>query len=99
MDGQGGDSRRRERSGIVTPAGSAVSVDRSAGVFGQASGLFAPQLAQARIAPTVEAEAYHQDYAEKNPLRYKFYRFNCGRDARLRELWGEEAGRLPEDTG
>lgn len=46
-----------------------------------------------------EAEAYHQDYAEKNPLRYKFYRFNCGRDARLQELWGEEAGRLPEDAG
>lgn len=46
-----------------------------------------------------QAEAYHQDYAEKNPLRYKFYRFNCGRDARLQELWGEEAGRLPENAG
>jgi peptide-methionine (S)-S-oxide reductase len=34
------------------------------------------------------AEAYHQDYAAKNPVRYKFYRFNCGRDARLAELWG-----------
>lgn len=53
------------------------------------------------IAPATafyEAETYHQDYAEKNPLRYKFYRFNCGRDARLRELWGEQAGRLPEDA-
>lgn len=38
------------------------------------------------------AEAYHQDYYEKNPLRYKFYRYNCGRDARLEELWGEKAG-------
>ncbi len=34
------------------------------------------------------AEDYHQDYYVKNPLRYKFYRFNCGRDARLQELWG-----------
>jgi peptide-methionine (S)-S-oxide reductase len=35
------------------------------------------------------AEDYHQDYYKKNPLRYKFYRFNCGRDQRLTELWGE----------
>jgi len=35
------------------------------------------------------AEDYHQDYYVKNPLRYKFYRFNCGRDQRLTELWGE----------
>jgi peptide-methionine (S)-S-oxide reductase len=38
------------------------------------------------------AEAYHQDYATKNPLRYRYYRHGCGRDARLREIWGEEAG-------
>ena len=35
------------------------------------------------------AEDYHQDYYVKNPLRYKYYRFNCGRDDRLKELWGE----------
>ncbi len=35
------------------------------------------------------AEDYHQDYYLKNPVKYKFYRFNCGRDARLKELWGE----------
>lgn len=34
------------------------------------------------------AEEYHQHYAEKNPVRYKFYRFNCGRDQRLTEVWG-----------
>jgi peptide-methionine (S)-S-oxide reductase len=34
------------------------------------------------------AEDYHQDYYRKNPVRYKYYRFNCGRDERLRELWG-----------
>ena len=38
------------------------------------------------------AEDYHQDYYLKNPVRYKFYRANCGRDARLRRVWGEEAG-------
>ncbi len=35
------------------------------------------------------AEEYHQHYYLKNPIRYKFYRFNCGRDQRLRELWGQ----------
>jgi peptide-methionine (S)-S-oxide reductase len=35
------------------------------------------------------AEEYHQKYYKKNPVRYKFYRWNCGRDARLKELWGE----------
>ncbi len=38
------------------------------------------------------AEEYHQKYYKKNPLRYKFYRYNCGRDKRLKELWGEQAG-------
>lgn len=33
------------------------------------------------------AEEYHQNYSEKNPVRYKFYRFKCGRDQRLEELW------------
>ncbi len=35
------------------------------------------------------AEDYHQDYYRKNPVRYKFYRTGCGRDDRLRELWGK----------
>jgi peptide-methionine (S)-S-oxide reductase len=34
------------------------------------------------------AEDYHQDYYTKNPVRYKFYRYGCGRDKRLEELWG-----------
>ena len=34
------------------------------------------------------AEDYHQDYYEKNPVRYKFYRTSCGRDRRLEQLWG-----------
>ena len=35
-------------------------------------------------------EAYHQDYYLKNPVRYKYYRWNCGRDQRLKEIWGDE---------
>ncbi|MGQ4810261.1 Peptide methionine sulfoxide reductase MsrA [Candidatus Entotheonellaceae bacterium PAL068K] len=34
------------------------------------------------------AETYHQDYYKKNPLRYKFYKWNCGRAQRLKALWG-----------
>ncbi len=37
------------------------------------------------------AEDYHQDYYIKNPLRYKYYRFACGRDQRLEEIWGKSA--------
>ncbi len=39
------------------------------------------------------AEDYHQDYYLKNPVRYKYYRNGCGRDARLKELWGDKAGK------
>lgn len=39
------------------------------------------------------SEDYHQNYAEINPIRYSFYRFNCGRDAKVEELWGDQAHR------
>jgi peptide-methionine (S)-S-oxide reductase len=35
------------------------------------------------------AEEYHQDYYKKNPVRYRFYRLNCGRDHRLEQVWGK----------
>ena len=38
------------------------------------------------------AEEYHQDYYKKNPVRYQIYRSGCGRDARLKDLWGDKAG-------
>jgi len=38
------------------------------------------------------AEEYHQHYYKKNPIRYRFYRTTCGRDIRLKELWGDTAG-------
>ena len=37
------------------------------------------------------AEEYHQDFAERNELKYKFYRFSSGRDQRLDKLWGDNA--------
>ena len=39
------------------------------------------------------AEDYHQDYYMKNPIRYKYYRWGCGRDQRLEELWGPAEGK------
>ena len=36
-------------------------------------------------------EEGHQDYYQKNPVRYKYYRWNCGRDQRLEEIWGAAA--------
>ncbi len=39
------------------------------------------------------AEEYHQDYYIKNPVRYRYYRSNCGRDARLKQLWGDAAAK------
>jgi len=50
------------------------------------------------IATTIEsgakfypAEDYHQDYHTKSPLRYKYYRWNCGRNQRVEKLWGDKA--------
>lgn len=45
------------------------------------------QIVSAR--PFYAAETYHQDYARKYPVRYKLYRWNCGRDQRLKEVWGK----------
>ena len=56
----------------------------------QASGRFSQPIVT-DILPAAEfypAEDYHQDYYKKNPIRYSYYRSNCGRDARLGEVWG-----------
>jgi len=41
--------------------------------------------------PFFPAERYHQDYYKKNPLRYQFYRWSCGRNQRVKEIWGDTA--------
>jgi peptide-methionine (S)-S-oxide reductase len=47
----------------------------------------------AALSPFYRAEEYHQDYYKKNPVRFKFYKYRCGRDQRLEELWGTSPSR------
>jgi peptide-methionine (S)-S-oxide reductase len=49
-------------------------------------------------APFYKAEDYHQDYKTKNPIRYKYYRWNCGRDQRVNELWNENKNKITKTT-
>jgi len=48
-----------------------------------------PILDASTFYPVKGEEAYHQDFYKKSPLRYKFYRWNCGRDQRLKDIWGD----------
>ena len=60
----------------------------------QASGRFKQPIV-VKIEPAQEffvAEEYHQDYYVKNPVKYAYYRWGCGRDARLEALWGKKEG-------
>jgi peptide-methionine (S)-S-oxide reductase len=50
-----------------------------------------PILDASTFYPIKGEESYHQDFYKKSPVRYKFYRWNCGRDQRLEEIWGEQA--------
>jgi peptide-methionine (S)-S-oxide reductase len=50
-----------------------------------------PILTASTFYPIKGEESYHQDYYKKSPVRYKFYRWNCGRDQRLQEIWGAKA--------
>ncbi|MFT5097923.1 MAG: peptide-methionine (S)-S-oxide reductase [Planctomycetaceae bacterium] len=57
-----------------------------------------PILDSSRFYPIMGDESYHQDYYKNNPGRYKLYRWSCGRDARLAEIWGELASRSLPDS-
>jgi peptide-methionine (S)-S-oxide reductase len=48
-----------------------------------------PILPTAIFYPIKGNESYHQDYYKKNPVRYNIYRWNCGRDQRLKDIWGD----------
>ena len=50
-----------------------------------------PILEASTFYPIKGDESYHQDFYKKSPIRYKVYRWNCGRDQRLKEIWGEKA--------
>jgi peptide-methionine (S)-S-oxide reductase len=60
----------------------------------EASGRFSKPLVTEIVAASAfyPAEEYHQDFYKKNPERYLTYRMGCGRDRRLKELWGDAAG-------
>lgn len=49
-----------------------------------------PILDASTFYPIAGNEEYHQDYYKNNPIRYKYYRWNCGRDQRLKEIWGDK---------
>lgn len=48
-----------------------------------------PILDRTTFWPIKGDESYHQDYAKNNPVRYNYYRWSCGRDKRLKEIWGD----------
>ena len=50
-----------------------------------------PILDASTFYPIKWSESYHQDYYKNNPIRYNAYRWNCGRDQRLRSIWGDKA--------
>ena len=52
--------------------------------------LVTPILAASTFYPITGSESYHQDYARNNPIRYNGYRWGCGRDKRLKEIWGDK---------
>ena len=91
-DGQFCDRGRQYRTAIFTsdPAERAAAEASKAKV---AARLGAPVVTELRpAAPFWIAEEYHQDFYTKDPGRYKSYRAGCGRDRRLEQLWGPDAG-------
>lgn len=89
--GQFCDRGESYRTAVFAPNATAkaeAEASRAAAAKTLGQGIVTPVL---NAAPFWPAETYHQDYAKKNPLRYRLYREGCGRDRRLRALWA--AGR------
>jgi peptide-methionine (S)-S-oxide reductase len=88
------DGGRQYRTGIFFVDDAQQAAARASLAALESSGRFkAPIVTEiTRAGRFWPAERYHQDYYQKNPIRYRYYRNGCGRDARLRELWGDDAG-------
>jgi len=93
-DAQFCDHGKQYRSAIFVGSQEERALAEASKAALEASGRFTKPIVTEIVAASTfyPAEMYHQDYYIKNPLKYKFYRTTCGRDARLKELWGDEAG-------
>jgi peptide-methionine (S)-S-oxide reductase len=89
--GQFCDRGSQYRTGIfVHDAAQRQEAERSKKALADSGRLKSPVVTQIVDATAFyPAEDYHQDYYLRNPIRYKFYRYNCGRDQRLEEVWGK----------
>jgi peptide-methionine (S)-S-oxide reductase len=87
------DAGKPYRTAIFThDAAQAAAAQASLAALEKSKPFKAPIVTQLETAGTFyPAEEYHQDYYKKNPVRYNYYRLSCGRDARLKELWGSAA--------
>ena len=92
-DGQFCDFGSQYRTAIFATSDAQLKAAQASKAALEKSGRFERPIVTEIVAagPFYPAEAYHQDYYRTNPVRYNLYRFNCGRDARLEELWGKEA--------
>ena len=70
-----------------------TSRDEAAAALGREIVTPVIQLAPGNFYP---AEEYHQDFHQRNQVKYRYYRWNCGRDQRLQQLWGPAAGGAPQ---
>ena len=88
------DSGSQYRSGIYPMNPEQLKLAEASKAALEKSGRFqGPIYTEIKLASAFyAAEDYHQDYYKKNPLRYNWYRTGCGRDRRLEQLWGEQAG-------
>lgn len=79
------------RSGIYWGSEAERKVAEASLAALQKSGQFKQIYTEVKQAtPFYLAEDYHQDYYKKNPVRYKYYRYSCGRDAQLKRVWKTE---------
>jgi len=93
-EGQFCDFGNQYRTAIFTTSDDQKRLAEASKVELEKSGRFKRPIVTQIVAagPFYAAEDYHQHFYKTNPVRYNLYRFNCGRDARLEELWGKEAG-------